>query len=93
MVSLHEQGLLAPEHSSTFRAPRPREELYDVKNDPYSFRNLSQDAEHEGVLGELRAVLDEWKVETEDIAPPERRLDMFYRKTGEFLPRYKERRQ
>lgn len=93
MVRLHEQGRLAPEHSSTFTAPRPREELYDTLSDPYSFRNLAQDLEHEDVLRELRGALDQWKEETEDIAPSERRPDMFYRKTGEFLPEFKDRRR
>lgn len=86
MVRLHEKGRLAPEQSSTFVAPRPREELYDTQRDPYSLHNLAESPKHAETLMEHREALDKWKEETEDIAPFERRPDYFYRLTGDWLP-------
>ena len=42
-----------PEARLTF-AKRPREELYDLKNDPDQMRNLASDAAHAGTLKRLR---------------------------------------
>ena len=44
----------------------PEFELYDLRDDPYEFRNLADDPEYQPVLGELRQVLDDWRRETSD---------------------------
>ncbi|MFO8009023.1 MAG: sulfatase, partial [Candidatus Brocadiia bacterium] len=44
----------------------PVEALYDLIFDPHEAHNLAGDAEHEGVLAEMRARLDTWMRETDD---------------------------
>lgn len=44
----------------------PREELFDLKNDPQELQNLANDPRHQATLGELRARLRAWQEKTED---------------------------
>ncbi len=44
----------------------PEFELYDLRDDPYEFRNLADDPGYQPVLDELRQVLDDWRRETSD---------------------------
>lgn len=39
---------------------RPKEELYDLRNDPWEMNNLVDSANHKEILQELRNALDEW---------------------------------
>jgi uncharacterized sulfatase len=39
---------------------RPPEELYDLKSDPWQFRNLATEPAHAETLRALRADLDRW---------------------------------
>jgi hypothetical protein len=45
---------------------KPDEELYDLKNDPFEFRNLSDSPEHQNTLKEMRGLLETWIKETGD---------------------------
>jgi N-sulfoglucosamine sulfohydrolase len=45
---------------------RPREELYDVTQDPNEVKNLAADPAHEAVLKQLRAQLDHFRAMTHD---------------------------
>ncbi len=47
------------------KAP-PAYELYDLKSDPYEFRNLATDARHAAVLAELIKTLATWRSQTND---------------------------
>jgi arylsulfatase A-like enzyme len=49
-----------------FTVPRPREELYDRRTDPWELRNLANDPEHAETLAELRGTLDTWIRVTND---------------------------
>ena len=49
----------------TFQNP-PREELYDLQNDPWEFENRVDDPETAAIRDALRANLLEWQVETDD---------------------------
>ncbi len=49
----------------TFAEP-PEFELYDLEEDPWEFRNLAAEAEHEGTLKRLQAALEEWRRDTDD---------------------------
>ncbi len=56
---------------------KPREELYDLVNDPYEINNLAaaESAEVQQVLKEMSAALDKWVVETKDLGEvPEKEL-------------------
>ncbi len=43
-----------------FKAPRPKEELYDTLTDPYEVHNLAADPDFAGELQRLRAAMDQW---------------------------------
>jgi uncharacterized sulfatase len=54
---------------------KPQEELYDLDNDPYEIKNLAQSPTHQEILQRMRAALDRWIVETQDLGEiPEREL-------------------
>lgn len=44
----------------------PEEQLYDLVLDPNENRDLSSEAEHSGVLSELRELVEAWMEETDD---------------------------
>jgi N-sulfoglucosamine sulfohydrolase len=45
---------------------RPKEELYDLANDPSELKNLASDPIHAKTLGDLRQRLRKWQLETDD---------------------------
>jgi N-sulfoglucosamine sulfohydrolase len=45
---------------------RPREELYDLKQDPHEVKNLAGDRKYAGVLTDLRKRLKGWQQKTND---------------------------
>lgn len=61
---------------SLFFAPnKPAEELYDTAADPHEVKNLASDPTHQDKLKELRAALDAWTKDTNDLgAVPETEL-------------------
>jgi len=44
---------------------KSKEELYDLENDPHEIHNLAAAPEQRETLDRLRALLDEWIVDTE----------------------------
>lgn len=62
----HQAGKLNPTQDLIFRDVRPREELYDLKNDPFEINNLAGDKNHNETLLELRGMLGLWTIETND---------------------------
>jgi hypothetical protein len=44
----------------------PAYELYDLKTDPYEFRNLATDPEYAESLARLKAKLSQWRTQTSD---------------------------
>jgi hypothetical protein len=65
--SLHETGSLQGAAALWFRAPRPREELYDTLEDPHEVRNLAADPSHAETLARMRRALDRWLELTGDL--------------------------
>lgn len=47
-------------------AKRPAEELFDLKRDPWTIRNLADDPEYTGVKEKLAKRLDTWMAKTDD---------------------------
>jgi arylsulfatase A-like enzyme len=78
-------GTLSPAHRFLFEERRPYEEFYDLENDPHSLRNVVDEPRYRDALNELRVRLDNWRVETNDRMPPERRPDGWTRE-GDPLP-------
>lgn len=64
--SLHREGKLTPEQARLLAPTRPREELYDLLNDPYEVHNLAGSEAHQEILRNLRERLDRWVEETDD---------------------------
>ena len=60
MRELHEAGELTDAQALFFAPRKPREELYDLANDPWETRNLADDPEMQTVLDDLRGKLDSW---------------------------------
>ena len=66
--------------------PRPHEELYDLKVDPFELNNLADEPGHAGILAEHRKMLETWIEESNDFIPSVRTPDEFDRETGARLP-------
>ncbi len=64
---LHLAGELNETQELFFQTPRPVEELYDTRNDPYEIHNLAQAPEFGKELVRLRGALDAWIDETGDL--------------------------
>jgi len=63
---LGKEGKLTPE-AALFAADRkPVEELFDVTADPHEVKNLALDPQHAAKVRELRALVDQWVVESGD---------------------------
>jgi uncharacterized sulfatase len=60
MRDLLAAGELTDEQAIFFAPEKPREELYDLANDPWETSNLASDPAMSQVLQELRAKLDGW---------------------------------
>ncbi len=57
-----------PAAAEQFMAARkPPEELYDVEQDPHEIRNLASSPAHQQTLKRLRAVHEQWAVQTRDL--------------------------
>ncbi len=68
-------GRLTAAQESLFREPRPYEELYDLQVDPMSLRSVAENPRYSSALNRLRSMLDNWRVETDDIMPAQPRRD------------------
>ena len=65
---LHEQHQLNElQERLLFSKIRPREELYDLKADPYEVRNLADDPAYSSQLLDLRNRLDQWMIDSNDL--------------------------
>lgn len=49
----------------------PEDELYDLANDPWELYNVAHDPRNVGVVSEMRRLLAEWMIDTEDSDPVE----------------------
>ncbi|MCA8997212.1 MAG: sulfatase-like hydrolase/transferase, partial [Planctomycetaceae bacterium] len=66
MHRLHEAGELKGAAAALMSPTRPREELYDLKNDPYELDNLAADPDQSETVARLREVLENWIHEIDD---------------------------
>jgi len=87
MLKLREDDRLNENQMYSFAAPRPREELYDVVNDPHELNNLADNPDYADVLQTHRDRLDVWRQRTKDEIPSSRRPDEFDKITGQRLPK------
>jgi arylsulfatase A-like enzyme len=61
--------------------PRPVEELYDTRDDPFEISNLAGDPGHAGELERLRGALEDWRAEVGDLGevPEAEMVESWYR--------------
>ena len=85
MRRLRDAGGLDENQLGCFTRPRPSEELYDLKNDPFELQNLVGVKKFVPVLEKMREALAAWEEETDDSVPKTRRDDEFDRETGDRL--------
>ena len=62
----HAEGTLPKLVDEIFFGPRPREELYDHRNDPHEIHNLAANPKFKEELERHRAILTKWIEETDD---------------------------
>ena len=67
MWRLYRQDALEGAQRLLFDSPRPPEELYDTRADPFEMINLADDPAYRRVLARLRGALDEWQTDVGDL--------------------------
>jgi len=67
MYQLRSKNALDSTQLLFFADQRPKEELYDIKDDPYQIHNLIHDPEYAEIIGGFRNSLDHWIQETHDL--------------------------
>ncbi|MGF1579397.1 MAG: sulfatase [Gemmataceae bacterium] len=82
MIKLHANGKLPKKQQGCFLKPRPTEELYDIRKDPFCLNNLATSKKHSYQLRVMRAQLLQWKRATNDRVPEMLTPDKFDRVTG-----------
>ena len=83
MEALRAEGKLDSLQLSVYRAPRPVEELYDIKQDPHELNNLALVPDFADSLQKMRGILEEFRQSTGDKLPAQRTPDRFSRTTGD----------
>ena len=83
MIKLRGQNKLTKPQLACFQTPRPRYELYHLKEDPYELMNLADDPSKNEIKQQLQDALLVWGRETNDYIPSRRTLDEFDRQTGQ----------
>lgn len=82
LLRIHREKKLLSHQKTTITKPRPLEELYDTKTDPYELKNLVEDERFSSLLRAMRVALVDWEKNTEDSVPKLRTADEFDRSTG-----------
>lgn len=86
LLALKEQGNLTAAQTDIFIAPRSREELYNCLEDPMQLVNVASLPVYQEKLYDMRQVLHQWMLDTDDSVPQQLTGDWFDRLTGEELP-------
>ncbi len=66
MQVLNKEGKLTPDQEKFMAATRPREEFYDLQQDPHELHNLADDRKHKSAMRKHSRKLDEWIKATGD---------------------------
>ncbi len=82
---VRDEGKLTPAQADVFIAPRPAEELFDVKNDQLQLLNLASLPKFQDKLKEMRMLLKNWQKNTGDTTPDDLTPDWYDRETGAAL--------
>lgn len=75
MITMRDSNLLKGPQKLWFRANKPKEELYDLKKDPYEFNNLAENPAYLAKLTEMRKVYEDWYTTYGDLSElPEKEM-------------------
>jgi N-sulfoglucosamine sulfohydrolase len=61
------RSLLSPLQRTLVAPTKPREELFDLLQDPFETRNLAEDPAHAGTLERFRTAVDDWQTAYGDL--------------------------
>jgi N-sulfoglucosamine sulfohydrolase len=75
MIESKKSGSLSPAQAFLFHPTRPFEEFYSLADDPFETKNLITNPSYHDQIARLRAVLDNWRVDTADAMPEQREKD------------------
>jgi len=76
LTELHKAGEISPINAGYFQA-KPAEEFYDLDADPWELNNLISSPDHQQTVEQMRAELDNWIVQTDDLGRfPENEEDL-----------------
>ena len=64
---LWEAQELNPNAAAWFKTPKPKEELYNLEQDPYEMKNLINEVGLQDTLDFLKEQMDQWIIETQDL--------------------------
>jgi len=80
-------GKLTAAQMDPLLEPRPAEELFHVVHDPLQLKNVAEIPQHQKVLEDLRAIVDEWQRRTGDTVPSLDKAtpDRYDRRTGKAI--------
>lgn len=67
IIEMDQRGELRDGAAYIFMKTKPKEELYDLHNDPFEIHNLAEDPEYREKLLELRGALANWQLEVNDM--------------------------
>jgi len=63
---LHKEGKLTDAQKLLLARYKPKEELYDLKNDPHEINNLAEHLDYADKKTELRHILMNWLIDSND---------------------------
>jgi len=66
MEDLHQEGKLNDAQQLLLARYKPKEELYDLRNDPHEINNLAEHPDYADKKAELRNILMDWLIESSD---------------------------
>ncbi len=78
MKVLYRRGELKAGQAAFMGPDRPKEELYDLANDPFEMKNLAADPTYVTDLTHMRQVLDEWLARNDKGVYPEDQEEVDY---------------
>lgn len=80
LIEMNKNDELSGNAAYIFMKTKPREELYDLKNDPYEIHNLAEKPEYQKKIKEFRGALASWQLEISDkgFIPERDLLEMFW---------------
>jgi len=80
LIALNQEKKLKGDAAYMFMETKPREELYDLLNDPYEVHNVADDPIHAERLNKYRKALGDWQLEIGDkgFTPEHDLVEMFW---------------